>query len=259
MERPQYNCCLRQTAATGVLQQEASTTRVQDRPKESDGSSGSRTAQYIINPERQDSSSSSSKPAARQENALPRPRSINTAPPSVYPRQAGPAVQTNNRLTEDYSRKVHCYISQMENDDAGSGDQMPPPVLPSLEPPSTTQEIPFWRPPRVLQREPHYNRPGRSPASDTVLCAAQSLHSQLPQKQQVAVGSVTFLERRPSKSPHAKTTGMPNSIAQPYSQDIAAGSSSMTPTSSLSPALLAISNSHYKQQQRQEQGHALRS
>ncbi|KAJ2080874.1 hypothetical protein H4R24_002748 [Coemansia sp. RSA 988] len=256
MERPQYNCRLRQTAATGLLKQGSTATCAQDGLNDSEHPSGNHSAQYTTNSERQDSSS---KPTPRQDSAAAYSRSNNTVPPPMYSRQAGPAVQTNNRLTEDYSRKVHCYISQMESDDVAPGDHMPPPVLPSFEPPSTTQEIPFWRPPRVLQREPHYNHPGRSSASDAVICAAQSLHSQQPQKQQVAAGSATYLGRHLPVGPRPKTANKANTTAQSYNQSIGAGFSNMAPTSSLSPALLAISNSHYKQQQQQEQGQSLRS
>ncbi|KAJ2614431.1 hypothetical protein H4S08_001711 [Coemansia sp. RSA 1365] len=260
MERPQYNCCMRQTTTTGILQQEVTTTHVQDGLRDSEDSSGNHSAQYIINSERKDSSSDKGdKSTARHDNAVHFSRSNSTAPPSMYPRQSGPAVQTNNRLTEDYSRKVHCYISQMESDDVTPGDHMPPPVLPSFEPPDTVQEIPFWRPPPVLQREPHYNHPGSLPASDTVLYASQSLHSQQCQKHQVPVGSAAHLRHCTPKSPRARKNYIAETAAQRYSQSIAAGSYNTTPTSSLSPALLAISNSHYKQQQRQEQGHGLRS
>ncbi|KAJ2482871.1 hypothetical protein EV174_003089 [Coemansia sp. RSA 2320] len=69
----------------------------------------------------------------------------------------GPVVQTDNRLTEDYSRRIHCYISGTQGDRAAPRDNMPPPVLPPFASLRSEQEMPFWRPPRVLQRDPHYS------------------------------------------------------------------------------------------------------
>ncbi|KAJ2022720.1 hypothetical protein IWW57_004411, partial [Coemansia sp. S610] len=69
-----------------------------------------------------------------------------------------PFVQTDNRLTEEYSRRIHCYISDTQCDSSTPRDHMPPPVLPPLASLRSEQEMPFWRPPRVLQRDPHYNQ-----------------------------------------------------------------------------------------------------
>ncbi|KAJ1664599.1 hypothetical protein EV178_003927 [Coemansia sp. RSA 1646] len=73
------------------------------------------------------------------------------------PPAANPVVQTDNRLTEDYSRRIHCYISGDQEDDSIPNDHIPPPVLPPLQSLRGDQNMPFWRPPRVLQQDPHYN------------------------------------------------------------------------------------------------------
>ncbi|KAJ2891988.1 hypothetical protein IWW38_003393, partial [Coemansia aciculifera] len=69
-----------------------------------------------------------------------------------------PFVQTDNRLTEDYSRRIHCYISETLGDANAPRDHMPPPMLPPFASLRSEQGMPFWRPPRVLQRDPHYNQ-----------------------------------------------------------------------------------------------------
>ncbi|KAJ2054911.1 hypothetical protein GGH13_008038, partial [Coemansia sp. S155-1] len=75
-----------------------------------------------------------------------------------------PFVQTDNRLAEEYSRRIHCYISDTQGDSSTPREHMPPPVLPPFASLHSEQEMPFWRPPRVLQRDPHYNQAAAYPS-----------------------------------------------------------------------------------------------
>ncbi|KAJ2061892.1 hypothetical protein GGI17_002769 [Coemansia sp. S146] len=104
-----------------------------------------------------------------------------------------PFVQTDNRLAEEYSRRIHCYISDTQGDNSTPREHMPPPVLPPFASLHSEQEMPFWRPPRVLQRDPHYNQ-------------AAAYHSHLlpqrfpPPTEHAAV-------RRPAQSPRHQAYG----------------------------------------------------
>ncbi|KAJ2682273.1 hypothetical protein H4R19_007167, partial [Coemansia spiralis] len=91
---------------------------------------------------------------------------------------------------------------------------MGPPELPPLGSLSAPGDLPFWRPPRVLQREPHYNH-RRHPVDGHI-----------------------------SQRARDSWRGVAASGAPPSKESAPAGPS-------LSPALLAISNSHYRQQQEQ--------
>ncbi|KAJ1864434.1 hypothetical protein LPJ78_003388 [Coemansia sp. RSA 989] len=176
------------------------------------------------------------KAGVRRSSIQPYPHP-STAMQPQFLQQPGPMVQMDNRLTEEHPRRIHCYISQVESEDATPSDHAPPPLLPPLEPLDTAQDIPFWRPPRVLQREPHYNYLMTSQPTGT--CGRQ-LSSALPLRQQ----HLQLLQRGESA---ARYTYCRDESDNPSTSDIAE-----TSTSHLSPALLAISNSHYQQQKRQE-------
>ncbi|KAJ2499257.1 hypothetical protein IWW47_003376, partial [Coemansia sp. RSA 2052] len=85
-------------------------------------------------------------------------RAAPQARPMFSSSSSDPFVQTDNRLAEDYSRRIHCYISEALSDANTPRDHMPPPVLPPFASLRSEQDMPFWRPPRVLQRDPHYNQ-----------------------------------------------------------------------------------------------------
>ncbi|KAJ1771103.1 hypothetical protein IW140_003991 [Coemansia sp. RSA 1813] len=155
------------------------------------------------------------------------------------PPAANPVVQTDNRLTEDYSRRIHCYISGDQEDDSIPNDHIPPPVLPPLQSLRGDQNMPFWRPPRVLQQDPHYNH-AYSPMSTRT----NIRHSPLVSHRSVepCTDKTDYLRLHSSRKGTMDST---NSASTSNSMSLD-GTSSL-----LSPALLAISNSHYEQQRRQ--------
>ncbi|KAI9506737.1 hypothetical protein BX070DRAFT_249584 [Coemansia spiralis] len=218
----------------------------------------------------------------------------------MFPPPANPVVQTDNRLTEDYSRRIHCYISGTQDDVALPSDHMPSPVLPSLQSLQTDQEMPFWRPPRVLQQEPHYNHtPSPNSASATLYRSPLFSQNHASQNHPNRTEYLQILSPHPSgldgsnttvdwstqnKTPSTPLSSVPASPAaaskvrsrhqgdcehRMYSGKLSAESGSKKPVVSaehssvfrsvlqdnsqslLSPALLAISNSHYEHQRRQ--------
>ncbi|KAJ2746410.1 hypothetical protein GGI20_001406 [Coemansia sp. BCRC 34301] len=108
----------------------------------------------------------------------------------VFSPSSDPFVQTDNRLTEDYSRRIHCYISETPGDTSAPRDHMPPPVLPPFGSLRSEQDMPFWRPPRVLQRDPHYNQAApHFHASLSSLNSEQRRHALSPRRRASAVHS----------------------------------------------------------------------
>ncbi|KAJ2370077.1 hypothetical protein IW150_005000, partial [Coemansia sp. RSA 2607] len=187
---------------------------------------------------------------------------------SLISKPGGANIQASQHLCDDYSRRVHCYISGSQDTDHSvrlASESTLPPVLPLLSGLDTHQELPFWRPPRVLQRDPHYNRPtlnvGTAMAPYTVpkrqelaksergyhqaqthyqyqhqQYGRQQPHQQpLPQQSYQHVSRRDGLQERHNGNVSATTS--PTSLSPGNAQ------------SSLSSALLAISNTHYKQQQ----------
>ncbi|KAJ2849271.1 hypothetical protein IWW36_002745 [Coemansia brasiliensis] len=180
------------------------------------------------------------KAGMRRSSIQAYPHSTATMQPGFL-QQPGPMVQMDNRLTEEHPRRIHCYISHVESEDAAPSDHAPPPLLPSLETLDTAQDIPFWRPPRVLQREPHYNylmtaQPASAYGKHPLSALPPYRQDLQPQHQSFRGGEST-----------ACYTYYRDESDDPSTSDIAEAS-----TSHLSPALLAISNSHYQQQKRQE-------
>ncbi|KAJ2563235.1 hypothetical protein GGH12_002729 [Coemansia sp. RSA 1822] len=215
MERPQYDRSLRHTACSadytppelGIGSSSSSSDAVCDstlryRPEQKrlhspGANSGNRMPSG--------STGDGDKAAVRHSSSGQHAHATTTAS-TMFSRAAEPVVQTNNQLTDDYSRRIHCYILQAEGDDAAPSEHAPPPVLPSMEG-SGLANIPFWRPPRVLQREPHYN----------------------------------YLSTRQAQHTGSQGTD------QTSGEHLAAAE-----TSALSPALLAIGNSHYNRQLQQD-------
>ncbi|KAJ1889395.1 hypothetical protein LPJ66_008052, partial [Kickxella alabastrina] len=140
------------------------------------------------------------------------------------------AVHTGYPQIEDRPGRVHRYISGGQQGDgaASTTDVMAPPVLPPLESLQSGDEIPFWRPPAVLQREPHYHRPG----------AGAGLSGSLGGYQ---------LQSQPGSGHAAKAYQQQRNYSS--SQSTASASASASATCGrpmLSSALLAISNTHYQ-------------
>ncbi|KAJ2451055.1 hypothetical protein EV183_003873 [Coemansia sp. RSA 2336] len=176
------------------------------------------------------------KAGVRRSSIQPYPHS-STAMQPQFLQQPGPMVQMDNRLTEEHPRRIHCYISQVESEDTTPSDHAPPPLLPPLETLDTAQDIPFWRPPRVLQREPHYNYLMTPQSAGT--CGSQ-LSSALPPR------------RQGLQPPQREESVARYTYCRDGNDDLSTSDIAEASTSHLSPALLAISNSHYQQQKRQE-------
>ncbi|KAJ2726831.1 hypothetical protein GGI07_000342 [Coemansia sp. Benny D115] len=67
--------------------------------------------------------------------------------------------ESSPKMLGDRAGRMHCYISGAHDGEHASAMAPPvlPPLLDSLH--SGEREMPFWRPPPVLQRDPHYNGP----------------------------------------------------------------------------------------------------
>ncbi|KAJ1880049.1 hypothetical protein LPJ57_002486 [Coemansia sp. RSA 486] len=172
-------------------------------------------------------------------------------------------VQNDGRF-EDYSNRAYCFINNIESAAPHvhniDPEMLPPSVVLPLETPRIKQDLPFWRPPPVLQRDPHYNR--------TVSSMAPSRLPALSEKNHMCHGQEPAYSSKPTASPayashgrvhahgrgygHGRTGSSPKrspaSQPQSQSQSPSAFNSSDSVHSSLSSALLAISNSHYQQQ-----------
>ncbi|KAJ1957093.1 hypothetical protein EC988_001013 [Linderina pennispora] len=68
---------------------------------------------------------------------------------------SAPIVQTVSKLNEE-ARRVHCYISDSV-DSALEEDAMQPLMPAVFRPIARASELPFWRPPAVMQSDPHYH------------------------------------------------------------------------------------------------------
>ncbi|KAJ1889468.1 hypothetical protein LPJ66_008016, partial [Kickxella alabastrina] len=136
------------------------------------------------------------------------------------------AVHTGYPQIEDRPGRVHRYISGGQQGDGAAStiDVMAPPVLPPLESLQSGDEIPFWRPPAVLQREPHYHRPGAGAG------LSGSLGGYQLQSQPVSGHAVKAYQQQRNYNSSQSTASASATCGRPM----------------LSAALLAISNTHYQ-------------
>ncbi|KAJ1966471.1 hypothetical protein GGI12_000046 [Dipsacomyces acuminosporus] len=218
----------------------------------------------------------SDKAAAFQHRQAPYSRASSSSLP-VYSSSNDPFVQTDNRLKEEYSRRVHCYISEMQEDGSMPADDILPPVLPSFGSLPSQQELPFWRPPAVLQRDPHYNNAISSATTPSpTLLQPPFLSPRTPEiassHQNQWLSAYYRDGPSPIMSPHRDTFTAPSAAQAPTAADVEkqdtrskgkegdSGSFSLTSpqassSSSSMSTLPALRNLHHNQQQQLRHTH----